>query len=228
MAGRIPYWVLFFQTADYKGYWKVWFLFLGSFLNERNAVFLFFVLRFLGVAAIQFGICAFVVLRVCYFFVLNDSMCQVTAIPIAVSRIWSQILLCSMQMLMSSVIQSVETDIILIRSGSAFSSWKERMYVPSVGWLSNQWCSLGELWAKSHAERSRNGVVGSMGKNMPISPSVRLMNAMSMSVMCMRTIRTWCFARRILRLFLCCCWSLLPWIVWGRVFPILSLRRIQS
>lgn len=113
-----------------------------------------------------------------------------TANPIVVSRICSQGLLCSMQMLMSSVIQSVEMDMILMRSGSAFSSWKLRMYDPSVGWLSNQWCSLGELCAKSQAESSKKGVVGSMGRNMPISPSVRLMNAMSMSAVCMCGIRT--------------------------------------
>lgn len=88
-------------------------------------------------------------------------------------------------MLISSVIQSVVVDMIFIFSGSAFSSWNVRMYGPSVGWLSSQLCSFGELCAKSHAESSRNGVVGSMGKNMPISPSVRLMKAMRMSVVLM-------------------------------------------
>ena len=60
-------------------------------------------------------------------------MCQVTAIPIKNNMACMRIFPFSKVMLMRSVSQSVVVDMILIRRGSAFSSWKARMYDPSFG-----------------------------------------------------------------------------------------------
>ena len=44
------------------------------------------------------------------------------------------------------------------------------MYSPKSLWLSNHAYSDGEAFNHAAAESSRNGVVGSIGRNMPIIP----------------------------------------------------------
>ena len=60
---------------------------------------------------------------------------------------------------------------ILARRGMARCSLKLRMYVPRYFWLINHSYNWLELRKKRAAESNRNGVVGRIGKNIPIIPN---------------------------------------------------------
>ena len=72
-----------------------------------------------------------------------------------------------------NVPQTRAVDVILTRIGIALFSLKLRMYVPKWGCDSNFSYKRGELRKYSAAASNRNGVVGSKGRNIPITPSDR-------------------------------------------------------
>jgi len=59
-------------------------------------------------------------------------------------------------------------------SGMEFPCLYVRIILPKTSWFINQLYSLSELLANKTADSSRNGVVGSRGKNMPKTPKTRL------------------------------------------------------
>lgn len=78
-----------------------------------------------------------------------------------------------------AVIQSNETEIIFARSGMALSSRKLRIYGPKYLCSSSQVYKRGEPLKNNAAESSRKGVVGSIGRNIPITPSTKDMKPMA-------------------------------------------------
>ncbi len=102
--------------------------------------------------------------------VLNESMCTVTPMAIAASRILSHSG-CTRTILRPMVSHSVVTETALTLTGMALCSWKSLMYGPSLGCDMSQACRRGEPFIQHHAVSSRNGVVGSTGRNIPVTPS---------------------------------------------------------
>lgn len=58
--------------------------------------------------------------------------------------------------------------------GIDFLSLKLVIISPNILWLNSQLYSLSELFANKNADKSRKGVVGSRGRNIPITPSDKL------------------------------------------------------
>lgn len=73
----------------------------------------------------------------------------------------------------SSVIQTRLTDTIFTRKGIALCSRKFFIYVPRCGCDSNHSYNLLELRKYSAAASRRNGVVGNIGRNIPMIPSAK-------------------------------------------------------
>ena len=64
-------------------------------------------------------------------------------------------------------------EMILARRGIIRSSRKLRIYGPRYLCVSSQSYARGELRKNRAADNSRNGVVGNMGRKIPITPSIK-------------------------------------------------------
>ena len=86
------------------------------------------------------------------------------------------------------------TDVILTRNGIALFSLKLRMYVPSRGCDNKRSYKCGELRKYSAAASNRNGVVGSSGRKIPITPSEsdNVPNIVSIVFICCCTSKFYC------------------------------------
>lgn len=65
------------------------------------------------------------------------------------------------------------TDTTLACKGIDFSSRKQRIYGPRYLCVISQWYALGELRTYRAADNNKKGVVGRIGRNIPITPNTK-------------------------------------------------------
>ena len=112
--------------------------------------------------------------------VANDRIChEMATASSAISSCAHHHLSTTQSMQYPIVSHTNDTDTILARNGMARCSRKLRIYSPKILWLSNHSYRLGEALTQTAAERSRNGVVGSIGRNIPITPNASEMQPMT-------------------------------------------------
>ena len=97
-------------------------------------------------------------------------MCTVTPVAMAASRARSHIG-CTRMMLRTMVSHRVATETAFTLREMHLCSWTSRIYGPSLGCASSHPGSRGDPFIQHHAVSSRNGVVGSTGRNIPATPS---------------------------------------------------------
>ena len=98
-------------------------------------------------------------------------MCQVIAAASNRRRILSHVGSPIPKAQYNKVIHTSDTETTLVCRGIALCSRKLRMYSPKTLCVMSHSYSEGEAFNHAAADKSRNGVVGNIGRNIPVTPS---------------------------------------------------------
>lgn len=107
-----------------------------------------------------------------YRLLLKDNIWQVTAIANPTKRSLGTSLSVTKIAQARRLIHSIDIEIIFALRGMHLCSVKSFRYGPKRGCPISHLYSRGELFKNRYEANSKNGVVGSTGRNMPIIPNI--------------------------------------------------------